>query len=508
MGFTTAAYAQIDFKAWGSLTFGGLYERNFANMSGAVTSVFGAPFVPSDVRVDPGITGAWNKPTSWLSEYANIFFEWDAGKEIKGIFNIETCDYYTGTNTSPNAAANWVGAAFNTGLWDTRVPETRLRQAYVQFAIPYIGIPVPMTMSLGIIPMGVRPAFLFLLTEGGGIQLDMKADPASISFAWGKMAEGKLAIADDSDHYSLEARVNAGPATIGGYLVYQNMNTYPIAYNAAAYGVPSSTYDARFWWLGVYADAKAGPVDLNFDFGYDTGKVRRQHDTLAVVPNAKYNGWKGQLRITYPISKYAVGLFGSYASGADLRKTDTNGLPGNGVADPVSSAAGVTTTKIGTWVYPVGSAQWVIWGESMFLGGHFSTIICIPQGWGPTGAAWNVQASRGGDGGTWVAKVFARASVTPSYNITAWALYIGDTTKHGNTFGNALTGDGSLRNDKGIGWELALVNDVSIYKNLMWSTGIGYLFAGKGLDQNIPGTLENARPRNPWIIGSKVAYNF
>jgi len=74
MGFTTAAYAQIDFKAYGSLTFGGLMEYNFPNMGGAITSVWAPPFQPSDIRVNPANTGAWNKTTSWLSEYANIFF--------------------------------------------------------------------------------------------------------------------------------------------------------------------------------------------------------------------------------------------------------------------------------------------------------------------------------------------------------------------------------------------------------------------------------------------------
>ena len=50
------------------------------------------------------------------------------------------------------------------------------------------------------------------------------------------------------------------------------------------------------------------------------------------------------------------------------------------------------------------------------------------------------QASKGPFGGTWFAKLYGSYKVTPWYKVTLQGLYIGDTTKHGNTFGTARDG--------------------------------------------------------------------
>jgi hypothetical protein len=87
-------------------------------------------------------------------------------------------------------------------------------------------------------------------------------------------------------------------------------------------------------------------------------------------------------------------------------------------------------------------------------------------------------------------------------------LYIGDTTKNGNTLGDAVKYSGVLRDDKTIGWELALVQDINIYKNLVWTIGAGMLFAGDALDQQIAGTNMNKSPKNPFILATKLVFNF
>lgn len=510
IGFSTTVFAQIDFKTYGNMNAGFIWSRNFGGASNAITSNFNPPFQPSDPTVAPANSGAWNRPVSFYSEWANIFFEWNAGKEVTGVFNIETVDYHSGTNTTPNGAGDHAGAAFDTGLWDTRLPETRLRQAYVRFGVPYFGLPVPVTVSAGIIPMGIRVPFMWATTEGAGFQIDVKADPAAFSFTWGKMAEGKIAVADDSNWYSLAGSANLGPATVGGYVIYNNMKTYPIVYNETAYGAPSSNNDAKLWWFGVYADAKAGPINLNFDLGIDNGKVRGREAALGFVPDVKYSGWASQLKITFPWEKFSFGALGLYASGADLKKTNQNGLAGSLVSEPSLADFGVQSSKVGSWVFPAGDVQWVIWGESLFLGGNAgATAIAIPQGL--QAGNWNVQANRGATGGTWVAKLFASVNATPWYKVTLWGLYIGDTTKNGNTLGNARKADGRLRDDNDIGWELSLIQDIQIYKNLKLSLGSGILFAGDALDQYVPGSSEPARnksPSNPYMFSSNLVFVF
>jgi hypothetical protein len=143
----------------------------------------------------------------------------------------------------------------------------------------------------------------------------------------------------------------------------------------------------------------------------------------------------------------------------------------------------------------------------MFLGGHFSTLIAIPQQMAYA-FPWLTVANRGAIGGTWIAKLWAGYPVTSSYKVTVWGMYIGDTTKNGNTLGDAVKDDGTLRDDQGIGWELAIIQDISLYKNLMLSIGFGYLLAGDGLDQKIAGVNDNKSPKDPFIADFKLGYNF
>jgi len=511
MAFSATAYAQVDFKAYGALFAGFVAHRNVTGGSDNITSYFPAPYWPEDGTAN---SGGWNKTATFYSSYANIFLEWNAGKEVKGVFNIETCNYYSGRNTidrnTPPAIYQTIqGAEFDTGLWNTRLGQTRLRLAYIQFGVPYVGIPVPMTVTAGVIPMAVRPAFMFALTNGAGIQVDIKPDPLAFSLTWGKMAEGKIQVADDSNFYSFEGRANLGPATVGGYVLHQDMNTYPISYNPTAYGAPSSNYEATMWWLGAYADAKAGPVNLNLDFALDTGKVKGDANVADGVNfyaahKVKYRGWAGQVKATFPWDKFSFGGLLFYASGADLKKTSRTGYPG----DSPANGLGYATTKVDSFVFPAGSNQWVVWAESMFLGGNFSTLVCIPQGM--QAASWSTRLNRGATGGTWVAKVSASAQATPWYKVTLWGLYIGDTTKNGNTLGDAVKANGQLRDDKTIGWELALVQDISIYKNLTLTIGSGILFAKDALDQQVSSTAGyyNKSPKNPFIFSTKLAYMF
>jgi hypothetical protein len=293
--------------------------------------------------------------------------------------------------------------------------------------------------------------------------------------------------------------------SVGAYLIFNDMDTYPIVYPKNADGV-SSPFEADFWWIGLYADGKIGPLNCNFDFAYDTGTVKNRPSAFNGVEfdDVDYSGWAIQAKVAYPSPwKLTFGFTGMYASGADLEKTSTSGLPGSDVAEPTSAAV---TKKVKSFVVPAGGSQ-VPWAESMFLGGHFSTLVAIPQQMAYANP-WLTVANRGAIGGTWIAKLWAAYPVTNAYKVTVWGMYIGDTTKNGNTLGNALESSGSLRDDKGIGWEFALIQDISIYKNLMLSLGAGYLFAGDALDQFKASTADNKSPDNPWILDFKLAYNF
>ena len=98
--------------------------------------------------------------------------------------------------------------------------------------------------------------------------------------------------------------------------------------------------------------------------------------------------------------------------------------------------------------------------------------------------------------------------------MTLQGLYIGDTTKNGNTFGTAMknpaaaAADRRLKDSNTIGWELDLVNEIDIYKNLKWFVGFGYLFAGDGLDVYNSTLSKNFSPKDPWNLTTRLLYTF
>ena len=156
-------------------------------------------------------------------------------------------------------------------------------------------------------------------------------------------------------------------------------------------------------------------------------------------------------------------------------------------------------------------------------------------GYGIAESANYAALSRGGFGGTWFAKLYASMKLLPWYKLTVNALYIGDTTKNGDTFGNSVkyiqaipagfpgvpAGTTFLRDNTDIGWEFDLINEIWIYSNLRLFVGGGYLFAGDALDVkmnhnalgnfgsftsgSVPG---NRKADNPWAIRTRLIYTF
>jgi hypothetical protein len=389
-----------------------------------------------------------------------------------------------------------------------------------------------MTVRVGVQPFGVRPN-IFLYTDGAGITAGIKIDPVMIIPMWAKVQEGFDPVADDADMYGLHANAKIGTFTVGGYGLNYNMNTYPMYY-ATGIGWPSSmtgspssfstsssygvyiagTQKANFWWFGAYIDGKLGPVNLNLDFVYDDGKVEQRTSktkTANISKDVEYSGWAGRIKVDYPWEKFNFGGTFMYASGSDADKTSTRGLPGDPVASPNSSAI---SKKVSGYVIPPGSESSPGSQESIVMYSCFNASAD-----GGTGIAQMgnySQVSRGAFGGTWFAKAYGSVKATPWYKVTLQGLYIGDTTKHGNTLGTArkapYTTTAPLQDDGTIGWELDIINEIDIYKNLKFFVGAGILFAGDALDvwrRTDPTTCgANYSPKNPWNVTTRLLYSF
>jgi hypothetical protein len=562
MAFSATAYAQdkLEFKASGSFQATTWLYTNISPGAGSITSMFDAVtgFWPNDKLIDHtatpvgqqnnAATGAWNRTNSYWEYRGILRFDAIMGKELSGtvIFEIDSTRWgdSTGAFGSINSTAGGLQRG-TTGFWTADRSSVEVKNLYFDVALPYFGIPAPMNVRVGIQPLGVRP-HMFMITDGAGVTGGIKFDPVMIGLTYAKAWEGRDATADDWDVYGGNINAKLGPVTPGFFAYNFNMNSYPLAQFAnGAYGqLPGQAWSpytaatfpglfapfagvnntANMWWIGAYLDGKLGPINLNFDLVFDTGKVKRKNNSSLTVRDVKYSGWATQTKLEYPWEKFNFGGLFMYASGADLRKTSRDGVPGQTVANTQFGA--VNASKVGSYVIPPGSEEWAAWGESLILSNNYITATSVPLGLWPRLNQYPGQMTRGAIGGTWILKAFAGFKPISWYKVTFQGMYIGDTTKNGNTLGDAVKlGTTFPRNDSTVGWELDLLQDIQIYANLKWSIGIGYLVAGKALDQAVKtvavgGPLpppfnyttaylgRNKSPDNPWILATMLRYDF
>jgi hypothetical protein len=429
---------------------------------------------------------AYDEKMSYMETRGRLKFDAIMGKDMMGTFFFEIDSNRWGERVEAGSTAQRNRAGF-WGVSDRAAIE--VKNMFLTFAMPWV--PVPITVQGGLIPMAIRPAAL-LATDGPGIQAAIKVDPAMIRLIWMKALENRDWAADDSDLYGIEAYAKISTMTVGGYVLNFNMNTYPVTSD----GEPD--YASNMWWYGIYATGKAGPVNLSADLLFNNGNVTDRRNRAVQARDVKYSGWGTILNVSYPWEKFNFGFATIYGSGADLKKTNANGLPGS-----FAPNGGATSTKVGALIVPAGTEGSV--GHSIILCGN-GIINRSNTGYEPAASSAHARATYGG---LWINKLFGSFQVTPDYKVTLEAMYIRDTTKSGNTIGTAVkTGTTTPRNDSDIGWEFDLFNEIALYKNLKLAFGGGVLFAGDAMDYRDPGTTNNVSPKNPWIIATSLTYSF
>ena len=480
-------------------TAAGLYATFGSNANYGFT---GAPlFAPTN--------GLDHTAAYWESR-AHLKFDASMGPNLSGtiFFEIDAAPWGSGWTTGIG-----LGREANTlGGWSTDRTAVEVKNIYIDFGLPYFGIPVPITVRVGAQPIGVRP-HIAVYSDGAGVTGGIKIDPVLIAPIYAKPLEGNNFQADDVDVYGLNVNAKLGTFTVGGYGLYYQMNSYPLwvtqptgiaGFPTALPPVAPGSNKANAWWWGAYVDGKAGPVDINFDFVYDYGTVSSgPNATRTHYPKVQYQGWATRTKIEYPWEKFSFGVVGMYATGPDTRRTSVTGLPGS------LTNTGVLSSRVSGYVIPPGSEQDTGNNESIVV---YGTENGASGGIGIAKNSNYAAMCRGGFGGTWFAKLYGSIKATPWYKITLQGLYVGDTTKNGNTLGNALkfpgTGSTLLKDDKDIGFELDLVNEFQIYNNLRFYVGAGYLWAGDALDLRRGTSFTNFSPKNPWALRTRLQYTF
>ncbi len=286
---------------------------------------------------------------SYVEERGRLKFDALMGKELSGTMYFEMDARTFGDDNSGGAGQR--SGRNVIGFWSADRSGVEIKNLYVDIAVPYI--PIPITVRGGIQPFGVR-SNMFMYTDGAGFTAAAKIDPVTIIGMWAKPWEGEVSANDDMDMYGLHINAKVDKFTIGGYGVWFSMHQYPGAatQSSTGPGLGLNSIRGNMYWLGAYADGRLGPVDINFDFIWDTGKLEQKNQE---VPNVKYNGFASRLKIDFPWEQFNFGVVGAYGSGADTRKTNNTGLPGAAVGDPLYAADGEVSSKVKSYVVPPGS---------------------------------------------------------------------------------------------------------------------------------------------------------
>jgi len=477
-----AAPPALQFKASGFIDWNWHTYNNVPNSGSTFPAIAG----PSTQMVTGGTRGAYlDKTVETNQTRGRLKFDMLYGKEMSGTIFFEMDSVWGNADGTRNSA----------GFWNADRAAVEVKHLYFDFALPYFGVPVPMTARIGIQPHSVRPD-LVAATDGAGVTLGFKADPVILSAQWFKPSEGKEFAFDDNDAYGLTADVNLGAIKVGGYGLFYNMRNYPNNYNGATSFTSTSTtsFTSKIWWAGAYGEGKLGPVNFVGDFVMDKGKV--SDERITQTGDVDYKGYLVRARVSYPWERFEFGAGTIYGSGADLKKSTTTGLPG-------TTPWGTNASEVGMYVVPAGSESTI--GTPDGVG--------LLTGWPMTGNNPTYGASYGGQhhrsdlGGMWTGRLWTSYKVAPWYKVTLIGQYIYDTTTNGNTYGNALDGAGNPRDDKDIGWEFGWWNEFAVYgPNLKFNVGAAYLFAGDAMDIRVDGV--NRSPNNPWMVGSRFIYSF
>ncbi len=503
MAATVFAQPKLDLKISGFLDWtGNVYTNIPAGGNLPAYGIANADFTSGDNPLVFNQRGIINKTAAWANSRARLRFDAAMGKELSGTIFFEM---------DSDRWGNGDGTRNKMGYWGADRAAVEIKNVYFDVGVPYFGIPVPMTVRFGVQPFAVRDDWL-LYTDGAGITASIKADPVTIVPMWGKPREGKDFASDDGDLYGLNAYAKVDAFTFGGYGLYYNLNSYPLNNTTSVYGLNPS-YNAYAWYFGGYFDGSFGPVKVKSDFIYDTGKIKAGWDRKATLEalgastDIKMSGWLAQASFVWPCNLFEFGGGAMYASGADANKVGPGMLPGT------TTASGAYSSKMKGFVVPPGSEPGFDPGNqySFIIYGH--PFLSREPCWGNQTADYNNFTSGAAVGGSWNARVYGAYKLTPWYKVYLQAMYIGDTVKNGNWFGQARKYPGTastlLKDYDTIGWEFTLTNMFQIYPNLTAGLVGSYLIGGNAIKKWYVSEIgANKEIDDPWAIGTRMVYSF
>lgn len=445
----------VDWSAGGYIRIGTAYYKNIDHEDG----------VPLPTNA------AWNEDNAWVQMRTRVKLTARASEDLYGVLYFEMDSTRWGeADTGRNAM----------GAWNADQVAVEVKNVYIDFRVPP---KLPIWIRAGVQNIKIRPN-VFFERDAAGITARIKIDPIKLAITpmYLKRFEGlDHTQADDRDFYAIDLNLPIGPVQVGGYFLWDAVRQWP-----------TNEDDGHFWWLGAYSDGSIGPVQYNLDFSYSGGT----HD-FDTAPDIDIEGWLVRVAASYVWNKLTVGAGGWYSSGDDY---DTTDFEGYALPEPQSGAPGAPNEDI-----------------LILMGGWYGTGGMNDDGPSFVGAygryGWPASPSPTGSqfGGFWYIRCFADYQVFNWLKIGGQIAYIGDTSKHGDTFGTsreAPFGPTDLNDNSEIGWEFDIGASIKVYKNLTYNLAFGYLIAGDALDHWDTGSGTNASGQDPWAFITRLEYKF
>jgi hypothetical protein len=509
LGVAAFTYADVKFGASGFVRVRSAWYMNARN---------GIPAPDVDI---PGFAfnGSWNDTQAWMDTRFRIKFTSSLDDVASGVIYLEGDSSFWGEAPDGRNTA---------GAWNADRNAVEIKQFYIDFKVPGLSDVVPTTVQAGVIGYYYRP-HICTSSDGAGVRVDMRPGPVWIQLNWMKPWEADIARADDTDVYAARVVYQGLPVHLGVWGQYWKSNSWsagtPIAwpaavgqFNNAGTGQNGGTDKAGLFWLGFQAIGKIGPVALTGDFIYNGGKIEREYGlnpAAAIVPyvnpidDESFGGWIAYIDAAFTIPNFPleIGATFSYSTGDD--------------------AVDAATDREHSGFYMTPGSEAAYTGHSVvFFASSYNDAVGITRG--DSKSVFQLGAA-----GVWFGKLRASMKPLPWLKMTLFGMYIGDNTDSGDLYGTAVAtnaptpwgGVQTLEDSSDIGIEVGLETDIQIYKSLVYSIGLGYLFAGDALDQytgvdytaggafvaagTVPGAIPiNDSPKNPWAVVSQLIYKF
>jgi len=242
--------------------------------------------------------------------------------------------------------ANWGDSAYTAGRNQGAGLEAdsinlETKNFYLWFNVPNTSVKVTAGLQNQTDSFG---GMIFGYADMAGIFVTGKMDPVQYKLGWAKFQEGATTRDDDVDLYVAEAkfaptkdakvgvdfyvlRDASGSTPAGSGTFGTNLNT--IGRLGADYGAgaTSFTYNpSNFYYIGVDAAAKAGPVGLSGFAFYNFGKIEKPVGTIfgSTLDNSDIDvkAWAVDLRADADLGPGKAFLEGAYVSGTGENDSD------------------------------------------------------------------------------------------------------------------------------------------------------------------------------------------